>query len=549
MFYKSNFMGSKTKDSNYHGDKKTSWRGHVPKQKTSVFADRRQSLRTPFLLQTKPKDSKLNIPNYKFFQSNKILSDFKWIKKPYFDEIKVENFCIFSYLLMILLMSLLFKDAAFAKEQDSNQMKLDRRHLTDAFELLQKGKINEGILCFIKFAKNNQEIRTAIDLLENEQFEEAVNLLDKIFIDLRAESAYFIVKGMIFSSLNKNKEALFSFDQAFAATDNNFIKACALHNKYITLLNDNTTYKQAKNCLEEAISFYNEIINFPEDSHQKIGALVKNYLTDINEPDKNAKKPEIKISPESKVTIRYWKGRSDHLSLKLIFENDNIFTDYDINLEVGHVSIQTEKYYISVWPGDGNQIKYQDYFQDIEAEGRLPDRRIVLYTANSKIINSIHEFNKQNPKISWSLYGGSIFSSNTTNCAAMTYDLLKKAGFHEYTTKHPRLIRDLFCTIGSITTYFYNTFSPSDLPAYLIPGYMYKLYTNKDYAPLKLLKFLTMFFLGVIFFINGGSIAQFNVVNFATDAIINHNIITPNDVLEIAEESHEAEKTQFSYIR
>lgn len=130
--------------------------------------------------------------------------------------------------------------------------------------------------------------------------------------------------------------------------------------------------------------------------------------------------------------------------------------------ETGHVSLETDKYYISFWPGDAEIKKMKNYknknkakfiggnynslIEDILAYDELPADSGVFYHLDVQKINE--EFLKfKGEKNNWHLLGS--FLGGKKNCSGLVYYLLKIGRAKQLKEKEPLF----FTTVYSVGAY------------------------------------------------------------------------------------------------
>jgi tetratricopeptide (TPR) repeat protein len=294
-------------------------------------------------------------------------------------------------------------------------------HLEVATHQLQKGDIHKFVLALLNLAAIYPQIQEAVKLLESEQYKKADSVLMSFFIDtVKKPELYFLLKGIIFNALKKPELAIPYFDKALQ-TKIPYIKACVNLHKSIALSKLDETSQEAADCLNNATKIKEDVIEYKE-CYTKITPYVNQYS-------------EYKASSkENRVTLRIWTGTNSK--------------------EVGHASIETDKYYISFWPmgelkdlisrldittqlyfapyllSEGVPSKLNTLSEDVLLEGRLPDYRVSLDSLNPELINlAFEEFREK--QCNWSLLPLPIISKNQ-NCSGLVSYLLDRGGLPPY---------------------------------------------------------------------------------------------------------------------
>lgn len=109
---------------------------------------------------------------------------------------------------------------------------------------------------------------------------------------------------------------------------------------------------------------------------------------------------------------------------------------------VGHVSLETPKVYMSLWPGGRGSNKLitaifenrpahfmRKYSEDYEAEGRAPEQVVTLYSLYTERME--RKFNQLYKKYrSWTVLGSQVLLNlrNSQSCSGLAYEVLLAGG-------------------------------------------------------------------------------------------------------------------------
>lgn len=320
-------------------------------------------------------------------------------KNSFFKSISFSKADIFSYSKLMFLPFL-------TTLTDENKIKVTN-YLQKSFDLLNHNEINRSVVPLILAISYYPEIGKAISLIELGELEQGIAKIENIFIhDLNLEDAYLILKGIIYCSLDLNKEAGDCFNRAIKIARNDKLRSCAHY--YNSKLLEKTNFKLSRIELQKANSLDKKVTKFSLD-FKSVADVVKCYL------------PHPEFNNKNRVIIRVWLP-------------DSFFSK-----SFGHVSLETEKNYMSFWPGN----MLVDYFEDIKNMAKLPEIRLTLYQLDAKkISNAFEEFKKS--KFNWSIWGSGLFrSEKSRSCAGLTYFLLQEGGLKKLRTYYWDGIWDL----------------------------------------------------------------------------------------------------------
>lgn len=340
----------------------------------------------------------------------------------------------FNYLMIVaaILIYIMIQEICSAQAEEGLN-KDDKDRLVLAFRSFLRGDIEESLKHIVPLIEKYPKLELVQELIEKKKFKEALEILDKVFVDdFDSKYPYKIIKGMVFSSLGKYQEALALIEEAIEQ-DNSYIRAIAYYQKGV-ILSDMGKNDEAKKFFQEAIYDGKNIATLEKmvDSHKKIISLLKNHsAVSLKNPKNLEFKLPNKGDIENYVIIRVWRNPNG----------------------VGHTSLQTARHYISLWPSDpvdksqlheGKPPSFLNYSEDVKNEKKKADMEVCLYGLDVDAIDfyfeAIREIVSQ-----WKIHGTletkllskmlgdiPIFTKNINDsehsCASLVFALLNIGG-------------------------------------------------------------------------------------------------------------------------
>lgn len=338
------------------------------------------------------------------------------------------------YLLLLIFLLLL---AAYVYSRANRYTQYDKTLKTKfqhSLLHLINGNMEKFLSEIIHLSKENDELKSSLLLLENGQVNKAIKILDNLFLyKLKIPDAYNLLKGIIYNSIGDYEKAIKHLNKVIYAKSE-YIRSCAYYHLSISYKSRNKDYDISEFV---ALSNFNKRqIDNTQTLYQKLSKILKIYPNKIN-----YKTTFLDLIFQNSS----YSGLNDSNLPNLSYNGNTIIRIWlpTSSTETGHVSLQTEKHYISFWPIDnkitantitniiiesqiGRFAKHNSLWDDMKDENRLPDVRLAL-NLNINAINEAYEHFVQS-KYQWSLLG-SIFTKSQ-NCSGLVCYLLLKGGLH-----------------------------------------------------------------------------------------------------------------------
>lgn len=379
-----------------------------------------------------------------------------------------------SLLVYIIFLIFLLTYAAI-NDKKKKECKILRNKFKSALLLFLNGKIERGIISLIHLANENVKLKEGLLYLESGNIDAALNVFDDLLLnDMRIPDVYNLIKGILLNAQGKHTIAINYFNLAITARSS-YVK----HSAYCHLI----LALQKSGKITEA-NQYRQKINIAD--------------ADINEFDRLYKNLSSNISTYP-FRFKYSTGTLGNIKNKIITESNHMFQEIEkidseylqqqngnvvvriwlatAESKVGHVSLQTDKYYISYWPTNKNigansmvsdiltdtisgwDAHHSTLWEDIFNEQRISDVSVGL-TLDKDVINTTYE-QFVSSGYRWSLLGSIVKKSQ--NCSGLVYSLLDKGGINNIINKD-----ELFNLENNVSKTFKELVHTPEILTYLI---------------------------------------------------------------------------------